>query len=142
MLQRGILLVFCVVFSGCAYLEGPRWALLGDTEKEGFFIDRQEVTRLANGNYLYQVKVSHYRENQVHVDDESRETNRVIFFELNCRSRQWQEMGSDVRDRNGRTVFNQLNLAPGWRPIAPGTTQQVAYNYLCGDKEIVSLHQH
>jgi hypothetical protein len=143
MLQRGILLASCcVVIAGCAYLEGPRWALLGDTATEAFFIDRQEVTRLANGNYLYPVKVAHYRENQAHVDDESRETNRVVFFELNCRSRRWQETGSDVRDRNDRTVFKHLHPAPRWHAVEADTIQQVTYDYLCNNEKIAPRHQH
>lgn len=142
MLQRGMLLLIVACFAGCAYLEGPRWALLGDTKQEAFFIDRQEVKRLANGNYLYTLKACRYLDDKVHEHDPARDTNRVIYIELNCRDRQWQETGRGVTDMSDQPLFHYLNPSPSRNPIEPGTIQQSAYDYLCGNQSITPRHLH
>ena len=136
------LILFMLFFSGCARMEEPRWALLGDTSEKAFFIDRQEVQRLPNGNYHYPVKVCLYQEGQLHKQDDSRDTNRVLFVEMNCREKQWTEAGRSVTDQNGRVLFRHLNHSPTAHPIEPGTIHLAAYNYLCDDDSIIAQHNH
>ena len=143
MLCRGVGLTFLVLFfSGCAYLDEPRWVMLGDTSEQAYFIDREKVQRLPDGHYSYQVKVCRYEAGHVHKNDESRNTNQTLLIEMNCKEGQWTETGRGVMDKNGKVLFRRTMLMPDARPIEPDTIHQAAYNYLCGDDPIVALHNH
>ena len=143
MSYRGVGLIFFILFfSGCAALEEPRWALLGDTSEKAFFIDREDVQRLANGNYRYPVKVFHYQDDQLHKNDENRDTNKVLLVEMDCREKRWIETGSGVMDKNNKLLFRRINPLPTSLPIESGTIQAVAYDYLCNDSDIVAQHNH
>lgn len=143
MSYRGVWLIFFgLVFSGCAALEEPRWALLGDTTEKAFFIDREDVQRLTNGNYRYPVKIYHYQDDQLHQNDESRETNTVLLVEMNCREKRWIETGSDVMHKDNKLLFRRVSPLPTSLPIESGTIQAAAYDYLCNDSDIVAQHNH
>jgi len=143
MSYRGVGIVFFILFfSGCAALEEPRWALLGDTSEKGFFIDREDVQRLANGNYRYPVKIYHYQDEQPHKYDESRETNKVLLVEMDCREKRWIETGSGVMDKNNKLLFRRINPFPTPHPVESDTIQAAAYDYLCNDSDIVAQHNH
>ena len=143
MIFRGVGLIFLVLFIvGCASLEGPRWAMLGDTSEQAFFLNRQDVQRLANGNYRYPVKICLYQEEQLHKQDDSRDTNQVLFMEMDCRDKQWLEVGRGVMDRSEKILFRHLNFAPAPRPVEPGTVHFAAYNYLCDNESIIAQHNH
>ena len=143
MLYRGGWLIFFVLFfSGCAALEEPRWALLGDTSEKAHYIDREDVERLANGNYRYPVKIYYYQDNQLHKHDESRETNKVLLVEMDCREKRWIETGSGVMDKNHKLLFRRINPLPATLPIEKDTIQAAAYDYLCNDSDIVAQHNH
>ena len=143
MSYRGVWLILIILlFSGCASLEEPRWALLGDTTEKAFFLDREDVQRLPNGNYRYPVKIYHYQDGQLHKNDESRETNKVLLVEMDCRERRWIETGSGVMDKTNKLLFRRVNPLPTTQPIAPGTIQAAAYDYLCNDSDIVAQHNH
>lgn len=136
------LILLALLFSGCAALEEPRWAFLGDTSEKAFYLDRQQVERLPNGNYSYPVKACLYQEGQPHLHDESRSTNRILMVEMNCRERQWTETWSGFMDQEGKILFRHLNRAPAPHPVEPNTIHFSAYHYLCGDKVIVAQHNH
>jgi hypothetical protein len=135
-----ILLVF--LFSGCASLEEPRWVLLGDTQEKGFFLDREQVERQTNGNYLYTVKSSHYQEGKPHLIDETRDTNGVLFVEMNCQERQWKKLWSGSMDQDGKILFRRPSLSPASQPITSDPIHFSAYNYLCGKTNQVIQHNH
>lgn len=136
------LMFFILCLSGCAYLEGPRWALLGDTSKEAFFIDRQDVQRLPDGNYRYPVKSYLYQEEQLHKKDESRDTNKVLFVEMNCREKLWTKRGGAVMNKDNKVLFKHINPFPASRTIQSGTIHFAAYNYLCSGSDIIAQHNH
>jgi hypothetical protein len=136
------LVLIALFFSGCASLQEPRWALLGDTNEQAFYLDRQQVERLPNGNYSYPVKTCLYLDGQPHQLDESRDTNKVLLVEMNCRKRQWTEAWSAFMDRSGKILFRHLNRSPSPQPIEPNTIHFSAYHYLCGDKTVVAQHNH
>lgn len=143
MSYRGVvLLLLTLACSGCAYLEGPRWVLLGDNSEEAFFIDRKDVHRLPNGNYRYPVKICLYEAEQPHRPDESHETNKVLFVEMDCRKQQWTEAGTGVMGQDNRIIFRHVNLAPRAQPIDPDSIHAAAYNYLCRNSDIVAQHNH
>lgn len=143
MLCRGLGLIFFILFfSGCAYMEEPRWALLGDTSEKAFFIDRKNVQRLPNGNYRYPVKVCLYKKGQLHNQDESHDTNQVLFVEINCREKQWTEASRGVIGQNEKVLFRHLSTIPTPHPIEPGSIHLAAYNYLCADDSIIAQHNH
>ena len=143
MLYRGVgLLFFILLFSGCAYMEGPRWDLLGDTNEEAFFIDRQDVQRLPEGNYLYPVKTYLYLKDQPHKKDESHDTNKVLFVEMNCRQKLWTKRGGGVVDRDNKVLFKHINPFPAPKPVESGTIHFAAYNYLCNHSDIIVQHNH
>ena len=140
---RGIGLTFLMLFfSGCASLEGPRWGLLGDTAEKAFFIDRQEVQRLPNGNYRYPVKICLYQEEHPHKQDESRDTNNILLVEMNCLKKQWGEVGRSVMDQNNKVLFRHINRLPTPQSIEPDTIHFAAYNYLCSNTAIIAQHNH
>ncbi len=136
------LILFVLLFSGCAALEEPRWVLLSDTDEKAFYLDREKVERLANGNYLYPVKVCLYREGQTHELDESHDTNRVLSVEMNCRQKHWTEKGSGFVGKDGKVLFRSLNPIPTVTPIQPNTVHLSAYNYLCDEDSFVAQHDH
>lgn len=143
MMFRGAGLIFLILLlAGCAALEGPRWAMLGDTSEQAFFLDRQDVQRLDNGNYRYPVKICRYQEGQLHQQDDSRDTSQVLFMEMDCRDKQWLEAGRGVMDQNEKVLFRHLNFAPAPHPVEPGTIHFTAYNYLCGNESIIPQHNH
>ncbi len=143
MLCRGAGLIFLILFfSGCAYLDEPRWAMLGDTNEQAFFIDQEKVQRLPDDSYSYQVKVYRYEEGHVHKNDEGHDTNRLLIVEMNCRERQWTETGSSVMDQNGKVLFRRLILMPPSHPVEQGTIHESAFNYLCGDDSVIAQHNH
>ena len=143
MLCKGVGLLFlALLFSGCASLEEPRWALLGDTEEKAYFLDREQVDRQANGNYRYTVKTCLYQEGQPHLPNESHDTNRVLFIEMSCQERHWQQLWSGFMNQDGKILFRQTNPGPVPQPVRPNTIHFSAYNYLCGEKVIVAQHNH
>lgn len=135
-------IIFLLFLAGCAALEGPRWALLGDTSQEAYYLDRQDVQRLPNGNYRYPVKVCPYEEGKLHKLDENRDTNQVLFVEMNCREKRWTEAGRGTMDNQGKILFRHLTPFPGTHPVEPGTIHLAAYTYLCGDDDIAEQHNH
>lgn len=140
---RGVGLLFLILtLGGCAYLEGPRWAMLGDTSEQAFFIDREDVQRLPNGNYSYPVKIRPYVEGRPHQLDEGRDTSQVLFIEMSCREKRWTETGRGSMDSNGKILFRRLNTSPVSRPVEEGTIHLAAYIYLCGDDDIPVQHNH
>lgn len=143
MSHRGIgLFIFVLCITGCASLEEPRWAMLGDTEDAAFFIDRKQIQRLPDGSYQYPVKIRPYRDGIPHEWDDSHETNRVLFVKMNCRDQQWNETGRGVMDQNNRILFRHLNLTQPAQPVKPETVHFVAYKYLCGKDSLAALHNH
>ncbi len=136
------LILLVLLFSGCASLEEPRWVLLGDTQEKGFFLDREQVERQANGNYRYTVKICRYQEGNLHLIDESRDTNGVLLSEMNCRERQWKKLWSGSMNQDGKVLFRRPNLNPAPQAITPDSIHFSAYNYLCGKKDQVVLHNH
>jgi hypothetical protein len=143
MSYKGVGLTLLVLLvSGCASLEEPRWVLLGDTQKKGFFLDREQVERQANGNYRYKVKTCRYQEEKPHLIDESRDTNGVLSLEMNCRERQWKKLWSGSMTQDGKTLFRRPNLTPAPQPITPDTIHFSAYNYLCGKEDQLVQHNH
>lgn len=143
MLFREAVLIFIIlILTGCASLEKPRWALLGDTSEEAYFIDRQEVKRLANGNYAYPVKLSLYQPGQPHKPDTDHATNRMLFIEMDCRSRQWTETSRGVVDQNNKIMFKRLDVAPRAQRVQPDSIHFAAYRYLCNNSEIIAQHNH
>ncbi len=143
MMCRGVGLIFFILFfSGCAYMEGPRWALLGDTSEQAFFIDRQNVQRLPNGNYLYPVKICIYQEERPHEQDESHDTNKVLLVEMNCREKQWTETSRNVIDQDNKVLFRYTSPLPTSQPIEPGTIHFAAYKYLCSGSDVIAQHNH
>ena len=136
------LTLLVLLFSGCASLEEPRWVLLGDTQEKGFFLDSEQAERQPNGNYLYPVKICLYQAGEPHLKDESHDTNKVLFMEMNCRDRQWKKLWSGFMDKDGKILFRQLNRNPRPQPITADTTQFTAYNYLCGEKTLAVQHNH
>ena len=143
MICRGVgLIFFILLFSGCAYLDEPRWAMLGDTNEQAFFIDREKVQRLPDGSYSYEIKVCRYEEGHIHKKAESHDTNQLLLVEMNCKEGQWTETGRGVMDQNGKVLFRRTTLMPDTHPIEPGTIHQSAYNYLCGDDSVVAQHNH
>lgn len=143
MSYKGVGLTLLVLFvSGCASLEEPRWVLLGDTQEKGFFLDREQVERQANGTYRYKVKTCRYQEEKPHLIDESRDTNEVLFLEMNCRERQWKKLWSGFMNQDGKILFRRPNLTTAPQPINPDTIHFSAYNYLCGKKDQVVQHNH
>ena len=143
MLYQGVALIFCMLFfSGCASLEEPRWALLGDTSEKAFFIDRQNVQRLSNGNYHYPVKICLYQEEQPHKPDETHDTNTALLVEMDCREKQWTETSRSSVDQNNKVLFRYTSPLPASQPIESGTIHFAAYNYLCSDTDIIAQHNH
>lgn len=143
MSYKGVgLVLIALFFSACASLEEPRWALLGDTNEKAFYLDRQQVERLANGNYRYPVKISLYHEGQLHQPNESHSSNRVLLVEMNCRKRQWTEVWSGFMRKDGKVLFRHLNKTQASRLVEPNTIHFSAYRYLCDDKTIVAQHNH
>ena len=136
------LILLVLLVSGCASLEEPRWVLLGDTQEKGFFLDREQVERQANGNYHYQVKTCRYQEEEPHLIDESRDTNGVLFLEMNCRQRQWKKLWSGSIKQDGKILFRRPSLTPAPQLINPDTIHFSAYNYLCGEKDLLVQHNH
>lgn len=136
------LLFLALLFSGCASLEEPRWALIGDTEDKAYFLDREQVDRQTNGNYRYTVKTCLYQEGQPHLQDESHDTNRILYIEMNCRERQWTQLWSGYMNQDGKVLFRQPTPGPTPQPVKPNTIHLSAYNYLCGKKVIVAQHNH
>jgi hypothetical protein len=140
---KGIgLILLTLLFSGCSALEEPRWVLLGDTQEKGFFLDREQVERQPNGSYLYPVKVCLYQEGQPHLEDESHDTNKVLFTEMNCRDRQWTKLWSGYMSKEGKILFRQSNPSPSPQPVVEDTIHFSAYNYLCGKENLVVTHNH
>ena len=118
MLCKGVGLIFSILlFSGCASLQEPRWALLGDTSEQAFFIDRQEVQRQPNGSYRYLVKICPYQEEQPHKQDESHDTNTVLLLEMNCREKQWTETSRNVMDQSNKVLFRYTSPRLTSQPI-------------------------
>ena len=143
MWDRGIGLTFCgLLLFGCAALEEPRWAMLGDTDEKAFFMDRQEVRRLPDGNYHFPVKVYLYQDGQTHQRDDSRDTNQVLYVEMDCAKKRWTEAGRGVIDKDGKTVFRHLNPYPRSQAVEAGTIYAAAYAYLCNNESIEAVHNH
>lgn len=142
MLYRWLGLLTFLSLSGCASIEEPRWALLGDTERKAYLIDRQEVQRLSNGNYRFPVKSFHYEERQPHKPDEQRESCEVLGIEMDCRRKQWRAVERYTVDKNGKVLFRLLNSPAAFQAVEPTTIHLAAYNYLCGDSDIVAQHNH
>lgn len=143
MIRKGIWLIFIILaLAGCATTEEARWAMLGDSNEQAFFLDRQQVQRLPNGNYSYTVKIRPYQEGSPHALDETRDTNQVLFIEMNCRDRQWTETGRASMENSGKLLFRFLNPAPRAQTVEPGTIHQAAYSYLCGHEDITAEHHH
>jgi hypothetical protein len=136
------LVLTLLIIQGCAPLEEPRWAMLGDTSEQAFFIDRENVERLPDGSYSYPVKVCLYVEGRVHKKDESNNTNQVLFVEMNCKKLQWKETGRGVMDKNGKILFRRTSLMPDANTIEADTIHQSAFNYLCNDDSVVAQHNH
>jgi hypothetical protein len=68
MSYKGVGLTLLVLLgSGCASLEKPSWVLLGETQENGFFLDREQVESQANGNYRYKVSACRYQEEKPHL---------------------------------------------------------------------------
>ncbi len=144
MLSRGgLLLLVCLLWlPGCASMEEPRLSMLGDTGTAAYFIDRQNVKRLPNGNYQFPVRVNLYQKGQPHHTDDSRETNQVLFIELDCHAHNWTETGRGVMDPEGKILFRLLSPSTSSQAIEPDTIYAVAYNYLCRNEAIVAVHNH
>jgi hypothetical protein len=53
-------------------MEEPRWALLGDTGAQAFFLDRKDVQRLPSGNYRSTDKICPYAKARPHALVETR----------------------------------------------------------------------
>lgn len=143
MLYKGAGLLFVLLLlPGCASLEGPRWALLGDTSEQAFFIDRQKVIRQPNGNYRYFVKTRPYQEQQPHEQDESHDTSTVLLVEMDCQKKQWTAMGRSVVDQNDKVLFRYTSPLSSSQPIKPDSIHFAAYNYLCRGSDIIAQHNH
>jgi len=143
MLYKGIGLFFIVLcFSGCAALEEPRWALLGDTSEQAFYIDRQDMQRQPNGNYRYLVKICPYQKEQPHKQDESHDTNTALLVEMNCREKQWTETSRNVMDQNNKVLFRHTRPLLPPQSIETNTIHFTAYNYLCRGSDIIAQHNH
>lgn len=143
MRYRGMGLAFCcLLLFGCARLEEPRWSMLGDTEEKAYFMDRQSVQRLANGHYQFPVKVCLYQPGQPHEQDSGRDTNQILYIEMDCDHRRWIEVGRGVMDQGGKTLFRHLAPAPRSMAIQPETMQAVAYSYLCTNASLSAVHNH
>jgi len=143
MLYKGVGLLFVLLlFSGCASLEEPRWDLLGDTDEQAFFIDRQNVSRLPNGSYSYFVKARPYQEQQPHEQDQSHDTTTVLLVEMNCQERQWIAAGRSVVDQSDKVLFRYTSPLSSPQPIKPATIHFAAYNYLCRGSDIIAQHNH
>lgn len=143
MTYRGVGLIFMILlFQGCASLEPPRWAMLGDTAEKAYFIDRHAVERLPNGNYLYPVRINLYKADSPHTLADSHDTNRVLFVELSCNKMRWKEAGRGVMDKDNRLLFKHLTPLPASNVIETGTIHFSAYSYLCMNDEIVIFHNH
>lgn len=135
-----LFLAFCL--SGCATAGDQRWALLGDNSEKAFYIDRQQSRRLENGNYRYPVKVCLYQEGRLHKDDLNRDTNQVMFIEMDCRNNQWRRVGNGAMDQNDKLLFRQLTDSSIFSPIEPQTIHSAAYDYLCRGEALLPQHNH
>ncbi|NIQ11834.1 MAG: hypothetical protein GWO23_20300 [Gammaproteobacteria bacterium] len=142
-MYRGAGLLFLIMLiQGCAALEEPRWAMLGDTESEAYFIDRKSVKRLQNGTYHFPVRVNDYKDDSIHTIDDSHDTNRVLFYEVSCRKKRWKEAGRGVMDKEDNILFKHLTPLPASNSIKPGTIHYSAYNYLCRNESLAAIHNH
>lgn len=137
-----VLSFFMLLLTGCASFEEPRWLLLGDSDKEAFFMDRQQVQRLPDGTYRYPVKISPYLEGQPHRHDDNRDTNQQLTIEIDCRNKQWLEAEHSVIDQNNKVLFQYLNSAATTQAIETDSIHFAAYKYLCSSSDIIAQHNH
>jgi hypothetical protein len=136
------LVLTLLIIQGCAPLEEPRWAMLGDTSDEAYFIDRKSVERQQNGSYQFPVRVNAYQDDSIHTFDDNHDTNKVLFYELSCRSRRWKEVGRGVMDKEHNLLFKHLTPLPTANTIKPETIHFSAYNYLCRNEPVIPFHNH
>lgn len=142
LLQGLTIAIFAFLLTGCAYLEEPRWALLGDTAEEAYYLDRASVKRLEKSLYRYPIKVIPYQEGSPHLEDKTHQTTRVMFVQMNCRQRKMKVECSGFMTPSEKMLFRQLPLSHEFEVVPPNSIHEVTYNYLCNSATIDAIHRH
>lgn len=134
--------LIALLLGSCAWIEGPRWALIGDTEKEGYFLDRQSVERVTHSLYRYPVKIIPYHPEDAHHLKEEVSTYKVLFQEMDCQSGKIRLISTGVVAPSGKILFRRSALDDSFRPIPAQSMDKTTYDYLCRSQSISAVHNH